>query len=66
MAEFRNSRFYAGTRHDAADAGFDDDFLYREVVRPVTRRKIPARQLLRGEALKVFKEWQAKPDKIRY
>jgi tRNA(Arg) A34 adenosine deaminase TadA len=58
--------FYAGARRDAAAIGFDDDFLYREVARPVSRRKIPMRQLLRGDALKVFKEWQAKPDKVRY
>jgi len=34
--------------------------------RPVSRRKIPMRQLLRSDALKVFKEWRAKPDRIRY
>jgi guanine deaminase len=50
--------FYAGARRDAAAIGFDDDFLYREVARPVSRRKIPMRQLLRGDALKVFKEWR--------
>jgi tRNA(Arg) A34 adenosine deaminase TadA len=58
--------FYAGARRDAAAIGFDDDLIYREMARPVSRRKIPMRQLLRGEALKVFKEWQDKPDKIRY
>lgn len=58
--------FYAGSRRDAAVAGFDDDLIGRELARPVSRRKIPTRQLLRGEALKVFKEWQDKPDKIRY
>ena len=58
--------FYAGTRRDAAAAGFDDDLIGRELARPVSRRKIPTRQLLRGEALKIFKEWQDKPDKIRY
>ncbi len=58
--------FYAGARRDAAAIGFDDDLIYRELARPVSRRKIPMRQFLRGEALKVFKEWQAKPDKIRY
>ena len=58
--------FYAGSRRDAAVAGFDDDLIGREMARPISRRKIPTRQLLRGEALKVFKEWQDKPDKIRY
>jgi tRNA(Arg) A34 adenosine deaminase TadA len=58
--------FYAGGRRDAAVIGFDDDLIYREMGRPVSRRKIPMRQLLRSDALKVFKEWRAKPDRIRY
>ncbi len=57
---------YANTRRDAARIGFDDDFLYREAGKPAARRKLPMKQLLRREALKVFAEWQAKPDKIRY
>jgi guanine deaminase len=57
---------YAGSGRDAAAIGFDDDSISREMARPVSRRKIPMRQLLRGEALKVFEEWQDKPDKIRY
>jgi tRNA(Arg) A34 adenosine deaminase TadA len=58
--------YFAGTRRDAAAAGFDDDFLYREVARPVARRKVPMKELLRGEAREVFAEWKNKPDKIRY
>ena len=58
--------FYAGARRDAAAAGFDDDLIGREMARPVSRRRIPTRQLLRGEALKVFKEWRDKPDLVRY
>ena len=58
--------YYANTRRDAARVQFDDAWIYREVARPVARRKIPMRQLLRAEALAVFAEWQVKPDKIRY
>jgi len=58
--------YYANTRRDAARVQFDDDWIYREVARSVARRKIPMRQLLRPEALKVFAEWEAKPDKVRY
>lgn len=58
--------YYANTRRDAAKIKFDDDWIYREVARPIVRRKIAMRQLLRDEALEVFKEWKAKPDKIRY
>ena len=58
--------YYANTRRDAARIEFDDDFIYREVARPVSRRQIPITRLLRDEALKVFAEWKKKPDKIRY
>lgn len=64
-ARFRKV-YYANTRRDAARIGFDDDFIYREVARPIVRRGIAMKQLLRGEALKVFAEWNGKPDKIRY
>lgn len=58
--------YYANTRRDASKIRFDDDLIYREIARPVARRKIPMRQLLRPEALKIFAEWEAKTDKIRY
>jgi len=58
--------YYANTRKDAATIQFDDDSLYREVTLPVSRRKIPMKQLLRGEALKAFAEWKKKQDKILY
>ena len=58
--------FYANTRKDAADIGFDDDLIYREVSLPVSRRRIPMKQLSRNEALKVFAEWKSKPNKVRY
>ena len=58
--------YYANTRRDAARIEFDDDFIYHEVGRPVSRRKLPMIQLLHTEALKVFTEWKNKPDKIRY
>ncbi len=58
--------YYANTRRDAAKIGFDDEWLYREMARPVSRRKLPMKQLLRKEALKVFTEWKNKPDKVRY
>ena len=58
--------FYASTRKDAAEIEFDDDLIYRELSRPVSRRKIPMKPLLRTEALKVFEEWKSKPAKILY
>ncbi|MBW8864606.1 MAG: nucleoside deaminase [Verrucomicrobia bacterium] len=64
-ARFRKV-YYANTRKDAAKIAFDDDLIYREVAKPVSKRLIPMKQLLRPEALKVFSEWQTKADKVRY
>ncbi len=58
--------FYGNTRQDAARINFDDAFIYREVARPIARRKIPMKQLLRPEALTAFTEWLEKADRIAY
>ena len=58
--------FYANTRQDAAEVGFDDDFLYREIPRPVAERSVPAHRLLADEARVAFDAWQSKIDKTRY
>jgi len=58
--------YYANTRRDAAAIEFDDELIYREVAKPVARRIIPMKQLLRREAAGVFAEWKIKPDKISY
>jgi len=58
--------YYANTRKDAARIEFDDDHIYQEVAKPIAARKLVMKQLLRNEALAAFKEWAAKPGKIRY
>jgi tRNA(Arg) A34 adenosine deaminase TadA len=58
--------YYANTKKDAAAIGFDDDLLYRELARQRPRRRLPLKPLLRDEALRAFKEWQEKPDRIPY
>lgn len=58
--------FFANTRNDAAAIGFDDDFLYRELARPRSRRKLKMTQLLRKEAQEAFQDWESKADKVRY
>jgi len=58
--------FYANTRQDAARIDFDDDFIYREVARPIGKRTLKMKQLLHDEALAAFAEWQQKTDKILY
>lgn len=63
----RLSRIYfANTAEDAANIGFDDSFIYAELPRPHSERRIPAVQMMRDEALAGFRAWTEKADKIRY
>jgi guanine deaminase len=57
---------YGNDRTAAAAIGFDDDFLYREVPKPVAERSIPTSQMLGDEAGAAFDAWAQKPDKIAY
>src|SRR5688500_4101172 len=58
--------FFAGTREDAAAAGFDDELFYSEVEKPNEQRELVMQMFLREESQKVFKNWIEKPDKIEY
>jgi guanine deaminase len=58
--------FYAGVASDAADAGFDDAFIYEELKRPPEVRSIPMIQLMREESLAVFVAWKQQPNKTPY
>ena len=54
-------------RNDAAEAGFDDAFIYEELCgNDLAARKLPVSTLLRDEGRRVFQNWVAKPDKIEY
>jgi len=58
--------FYAGVAADAADAGFDDAFIYEELRRPPESRRIPMTQLMREESLAIFAAWKRLPNKTQY
>ena len=58
--------YYVNTRKDAADIGFDDDFLYEELKKNLEERSLPIHQLDKSNALKVFDERKRKTDKIEY
>lgn len=57
---------YACSRYDAAEIGFDDNFLYKEINEKPEDRKIPIQQLNHEEGLAVFKQWGIKTDKKMY
>ena len=58
--------YFANTRIQAADAGFDDAFIYEEINVDPGSRKIKMIHVPDTEALQIFKEWVTKPDKIDY
>jgi guanine deaminase len=58
--------YFANSAADAAQAGFDDAFIYKELSAPHAGRKIPMIQLRHDEALAAFGAWRENSDKIRY
>jgi len=58
--------YYANSKIDAADIGFDDHFIYMELERPMKQRKLEIVQLLRDEALSAFKLWEDFGSKTDY
>ncbi len=58
--------WFGNDRADAAAVGFDDDFLYREIPRPLHERRIITMRLLGDEAIVAFRAWADKADKVAY
>jgi guanine deaminase len=51
--------YYANTRYDAADAGFDDKFIYDQLVLSIQQRAIPMQCIHTSGAKEMFTEWMA-------
>src|SRR5260370_1276416 len=58
--------FYAANAADAADAGFDDAFIYDELQIAPDGRRIPMTQLLRDDSLVIFSAWKRQENKTLY
>jgi tRNA(Arg) A34 adenosine deaminase TadA len=58
--------FFAGTRCHAAEVGFDDEFIYREMALPPHARSIPGELLLPDAGRQAFARWLASASKISY
>ena len=58
--------YFANTREEAAEIGFDDDHIYREIPKDLNERSVPIVKIDLPEARAVFREWRDKPDKIMY
>lgn len=58
--------YFANTRKDAAEIGFDDNFIYEELNQPLDKRSIPIFHVPSHKAKQVFQLWQQKQDKTLY
>ena len=58
--------FFANTKADAKDIGFDDSFIYQEIEKPYSLRKIKTTQIMRNKAIEAFKLWEKNEDKKEY
>ena len=58
--------YYGNSRLDASKIGFDDDFIYNELNKDLSSRKIQMKQISQKEAKKAFLDWDKKIDKVEY
>jgi guanine deaminase len=58
--------FYASDRYDAAEAGFDDRYIYDEISLPQEKRHIPMQKISVTNAELAFALWKQKSGKILY
>ncbi|WP_273275036.1 nucleoside deaminase [Maribacter polysiphoniae] len=58
--------YYGSNQADAANIGFDDAFIYKEIPLPHIERSIPFEQLVPEIAITPFQEWEKKEDKTEY
>lgn len=58
--------YFAARSAAAAAAGFDDAFIYRDIKRPRSKRRIPLRQVRCEAALEPFDVWEQNQDRVPY
>jgi guanine deaminase len=58
--------FFAATKLEAAEAGFDDSFIYAQIEIPHSERSIPMFHVADERATKPFEAWVNKADRKEY
>jgi tRNA(Arg) A34 adenosine deaminase TadA len=58
--------YIAASRAHAAEAGFDDDFIYAQLLSPPADRLMPMIEIAHPRALAPFDEWRLKENRISY
>ncbi len=58
--------YFSASRYDAAQAGFDDEFIYGELALPEQKRSIPVIRVPCPDSDEAFSFWKNKENKIEY
>ena len=58
--------YYGATKTDAANIGFDDDFIYKEIELSPENRKLKTTQMMYAASLSPFKLWESCENKEEY
>jgi tRNA(Arg) A34 adenosine deaminase TadA len=58
--------YFAASREDAAEAGFDDNHIYEELSLPMPSRIIPFHQIMRQNVRDIFTAWTSMNLDIKY
>jgi len=57
---------FAATASDAANAGFDDQFIYDELAKPMSQRSISIQHIDIDDAKKSFEAWASNTSRLEY
>ncbi|MCK1982916.1 MULTISPECIES: nucleoside deaminase [Peribacillus] len=58
--------YYACTKEDAANIGFDDHFIYQELALPMENRTMKMKQLSFNDHDLPFRTWETNNEKVKY
>ncbi len=58
--------YFGATHRDAADAGFDDSYIYHELRSKPDERHLVLKQISNGLEKSPFEAWLLKADKVQY
>ncbi len=58
--------YYACTKEDAANIGFDDHFIYNELSLPIEQRRLEMNQLTIEQDQLPFQAWESSKSRIEY
>lgn len=58
--------YFGCSRHDAAEIGFDDNFIYDVIRGKTEKEQVNLKQIEREICLESFRQWKNKDDRVQY